>query len=413
MELSWQLLRELENLHGDAFYLLDLEIFKENYLEFLGAFRAIYPKSNIAYSYKTNYTPRLCQSVDALGGYAEVVSIMEYDLALQIGVDPSRIIFNGPYKQEADIEKALLAGSIVNLDSFSEVALVEAIARRAPDQNMTVGLRCNFDLATQDISRFGFDVEGEEFKDAFGILGRLSNCQIGGLHCHFSTSNKDLGSYALRAKKMLALVADYFGDTYPQFINLGGGYFSKMPAEFKKQFAYPIPTFQEYATAIAPQFREAFPNDSGPELILEPGTAVTANIMEFVAKVISLKTVRSRSVALCTGSIHNIKPTLHKKNLPMQVVSSNGKSESEKSGHPIDIVGYTCMEHDCLFNGYEGTLNLGDYVIFDNVGAYTTVMKPPFIRPCPAMISYDPELQKFEVIKRREEFSDVFSTYIF
>jgi diaminopimelate decarboxylase len=413
MDISWQLLRELEVSYGDAFYLLDLVIFEKNYHEFLEAFRSIYPKSNIAYSYKTNYTPRLCQSVDGMGGYAEVVSIMEYDLALRIGVLPSRIIFNGPYKREADIEKALLAGSIVNLDSFSEVAIVEDIASRSPEQNMTVGLRCNFDLSTTEISRFGFDVAGEEFQAAFDILNRLKNCHVGGLHCHFSTSNKSLESYALRARKMLELVAYHFGDTYPQFINLGGGFFSKMPPDFRKQFPYPIPSYKEYATAIATQFRKTFSDGSEPELILEPGTAITANVMKFVAKVINIKTVRSRTVALASGSIHNIKPTLHKKNLPMRVFSYHRDSEPERNGGQVDIVGYTCMEHDCLYNGYAGSLALGDYIVFDNVGAYTTVMKPPFIHPCPAMIAYNPHRREFEVIKRQEEFSDVFSTYVF
>jgi len=413
MDISWQLLQDLEKSYGDSFYLLNLATFKENYYEFLVAFQSIYSKSSIAYSYKTNYTPRLCQSIDAMGGYAEVVSIMEYDLALRIGVLPSRIIFNGPYKREEDIEKALLAGSIVNLDSFSEVAHVKAIASRLPEHNLTVGLRCNFDLSTQETSRFGFDVEGEEFRAAFDILARLKNCRVGGLHCHFSTSDKSLESYALRARRMLELVAYYFTDNLPQFINLGGGFFSKISPEFRKQFAYSIPTFQDYAMTIATQFRRAFPDNLEPELILEPGTAITANVMKFVAKIINIKTVRSKTVALSSGSIHNIKPTLHNKNLPMRVVSRQCNSEPESPGDSVDIVGYTCMEHDCLYRGYSGALALDDYIVFDNVGAYTTVMKPPFIRPSPAMIAYNSELQKFEIIKRQEELSDVFSTYVF
>jgi diaminopimelate decarboxylase len=97
----------------------------------------------------------------------------------------------------------------------------------------------------------------------------------------------------------------------------------------------------------------------------------------------------------------------------MRVVSRQCNSEPESPGDSVDIVGYTCMEHDCLYRGYSGALALDDYIVFDNVGAYTTVMKPPFIRPSPAMIAYNSELQKFEIIKRQEELSDVFSTYVF
>jgi diaminopimelate decarboxylase len=337
---------------------------------------------------------------------------MEYDLALKVGVMPQRIIFNGPYKSESDIEKALLAGSVVNLDSFYEVMIVEAIAQRMPECTINVGLRCNFDIGTENISRFGFDVEGAELKCAFEILSNIENCRINGLHCHFSTGHRSVESYALRTKKMLELSAFYFGGNHPRFVNLGGGYFSKMDLDYQKQFPFPIPTYQEYAVAIAGQFSEIFHNDSRPELIVEPGSALTANIMDFVAKVIDIKTVRSRTIALTSGSIHNIKPTLHNKNLPMQVIN-NTELNSKEISETIDIVGYTCMEHDCLYRGYHGSISAGDYAIFNNVGAYTIVMKPPFIRPSPSIIAYDPATRKFEMIKRQETFTDVFSTYIF
>ncbi|HEV8619517.1 MAG TPA: hypothetical protein VGQ79_00665, partial [Nitrospiraceae bacterium] len=79
----------------------------------------------------------------------------------------------------------------------------------------------------------------------------------------------------------------------------------------------------------------------------------------------------------------------------------------------LDIVGYTCMEHDVLFAGFEGTLAVGDYVVFDNVGAYTNVLRPPFIRECPAMLGWSSKMGVFELLKRKQVFDDVFSTYAF
>jgi diaminopimelate decarboxylase len=146
-------------------------------------------------------------------------------------------------------------------------------------------------------------------------------------------------------------------------------------------------------------------------LILEPGIAITADVMRFVAKVIDIKKVGSRTVALVSGSIYNIKPTLNDKNLPLIVMSNNPKSEIRNE--PVDLVGYTCMESDRLYSAYEGPLSVGDYVIFSNVGAYTVVLKPPFIHPCPVILAYDPDSKELSVIKHRETFSDVFSTYEF
>ena len=95
---EWQ---NLISEYGPSFYLLDSEQFRENFLELKAAFSSFYPHFNIAYSYKTNYTPKLCKIINELGGYAEVVSAMELELARRIGVKEANIIWNGPYKNRA------------------------------------------------------------------------------------------------------------------------------------------------------------------------------------------------------------------------------------------------------------------------------------------------------------------------
>jgi diaminopimelate decarboxylase len=412
MSISWQKLQELENKYGDSFYILDIRKFEHNYREFLSCFQSIYPLSNIGYSYKTNYTPQLCKSVQSLGGYAEVVSQMEYDLAIRIGVPPSRIIFNGPLKINDGIENAILAGSIVNLDSVHEVSMVKEIAAKYPEKVIAVGLRCNFDIGF-GVSRFGLDVEGGDLEFAFNTISQLKNCSILGFHCHFSTPQKNLESYALRTKKMLELCRLYFPDNPPKFLDLGGGFFGKMSEEFQQQFDYHIFSYQEYAEVIASQFANYFSPIGETELILEPGLALVADAMQFVVKIADVKTIRSRKVALSTGSVQNIKPNLHNKNLPITVYKDTKKCNLEQLADCTDIVGYTCLEYDCLYKNYQGKLSVSDYVVFENVGAYITVFKPPFIRYCPAIVLYDSNSDKFELIKRKEEFQDIFETYIF
>ncbi len=189
--------------NGDAFYLLDLEKFQANYQDFLAAFQTVYAHSQIAYSYKTNYTPRLCELVQKYGGYAEVVSGMEYGLAVKLGVPAERIIFNGPYKLAADFETALLNGSIVNLDGAYEVTMLQALAERFPDNRFKVGIRCNFDVGTPQRSRFGFDVDCDAFASLVQTLRSVPHCQIMGLHCHYLAPERSAENYALIAQRMV------------------------------------------------------------------------------------------------------------------------------------------------------------------------------------------------------------------
>ena len=79
-------------------YLLDLDRFSQNYLELEEAYKKRYSNFKIAYSFKTNYTPVICKQARKLGGYAEVVSELEYHMAKRYGFTPSEIIVNGPGK---------------------------------------------------------------------------------------------------------------------------------------------------------------------------------------------------------------------------------------------------------------------------------------------------------------------------
>ena len=108
MEINKNIIADLRVHYGEAFYLLDSAQFRKNFLELKEAFNKIYPNWNIAYSYKTNYTPKLCKIVNELGGYAEVVSEMELEIAKRVGCKAERIIWHGPIKNVAIMEQFLL-----------------------------------------------------------------------------------------------------------------------------------------------------------------------------------------------------------------------------------------------------------------------------------------------------------------
>jgi len=206
LSLTWNTLNALKNIYGESFYLLDLEKFKKNYNEFIKSFRKIYPNSFIAYSYKTNYTPKLCKLVNQMRGYAEVVSEMELNLALKIGVSPKKIIYNGPYKSENSIKKCLLNGGIINIDSLAEIDIIEKIAHKYPKISMSVGLRCNFNIGTPLISRFGLDIN--KLSESFKRINKIKNVDIKGIHCHFP--NRPLKTFIPRIDKMLYLSKKFF-----------------------------------------------------------------------------------------------------------------------------------------------------------------------------------------------------------
>ncbi len=403
-------LKKISEKYGESFYLLDTDQFRDNFLELRSEFQKIYKNSNIAYSYKTNYTPRLCEIVNELGGYAETVSDMECEIAKRIGVLPEHIAFNGPYKNKIAVEKMLLEGVNINVDSLSEMKFIESVAQKYPKEKLEIGIRCNFDIGDGVLSRFGFDVEGDDFRKSLEIIKKTENLSLRGMHSHFASRN--IETWTSRTKKMLEVVEKYY-EGIPKYICQGGGIFGKMEDSLKVQFDSYIPNYREYAEEVCPLYVEAFGNlpiEQQPTLFIEPGSALVGDCMKFAAKVVSIKDVRGKSIATVLGSIYNINPTLNKKNPPLKVYHM-GESETENY-KDLDFGGFTCIESDYLYRHFTGTLAEGDYVVFGNVGSYSVVLKPPFILPNFAVVEVTND-GHISLVKEKENFDDLFHTFKF
>lgn len=404
---------ELLNKYGSPLYVFHSDEFKENYLNLLNSIRAYYPKYNIAYSYKTNYTPAICKIVKELGGVAEVVSDMEYRLAKKLGYSSDEIVYNGPVKGNGLFEH-LLEGGVANIDSLDELNRIVVFAEAHPEKQISIAFRVNIDIGQGFISRFGLDAYEDdrecELKSAFRIARSKSNIKVVGLHCHVGRS-RSLDAWKNRIRIIFTLVDRYF-DAPPAFIDLGSGMNSVMEPVLAEQFGGHIPTFEEYAEIVGKAMSEKFgslPENKQPILYTEPGTTLISGCMSFLGTIESIKNVKGKDYITfdcCGGNMGDI---CHLKNLPISVYHQGERTREVKDA---SFVGYTCLEHDHIYEGFNGELAVGDVVQFRNVGSYSNVFKPPFILPNCAMIQID-DSGADSLIKESEVFEDIFHTYVF
>lgn len=401
--LNYTRLDQISHEYGDSFYLLDSSLYENNYCKMLEAFQKYYPNTHIAYSYKTNYIPKLCRIINRLGGYAEVVSEMELELALSLGVKPVNIYYNGPYKKEKYIEEFMLGEGYLNIDADYEIAIVSEIAKRHRDREFVVGVRYNMDIGQDVPSRFG--IPKEDLKCVIDRLNRVSNLQVVGLHCHLPF--RSLDSFRDRMKNLKELLLGEMKGYDWSYISLGGGYMGEVSNELAGQFSFVPPTYEDYAQIVAGQMAELYQNHAEkPKLIIEPGSALAANTMCFVARVVNIKRVRGKAIATLTGSTYNINPSVKSIKRPITVYSNKGQEQYED----LDMAGYTCIESDYLYKNYSGSLAVGDFVVFHNVGSYSIVMKPPFILPdVPILEQVD---GKICAIKKRQDIKNIFIDFI-
>ena len=401
-------LSALSETHGASFFVLDAVRFRDNFRNLLGAFEAHYPQVRIGYSYKTNYTPHLCRIAHDEGGFAEVVSEMEYAAAKRIGVPCDRIIYNGPYKAGWSFIEAARGGAIINLDSTREIALLHAASEAAAEAEIRVVLRSNFAIG-ETVSRFGFDPEGADFAAMLAVIEELPNVRLVGLHCHFP--DRDLDSFRRRAQGLVALMREVFPKGPPELLNIGGGYFSNMPESLRATRAEPPATFADYGEAVGRILTDAMKGEPRwPTLFLEPGTAVVADTQTFFTRVISTKTVRGQGFATVAGSIFDISPNARSRALPVEAILDPGAVRRDAHPDPA-IVGYTCIEGDILTDRLHAPLVAGDFVAYDNVGSYSVVMRPPFILPSNPVLLSEGDGAGPRLIKARQSNEDVFALF--
>lgn len=354
--------------------------FDRNVEEFLAAFKREYPNMNAAYSYKTNYASGACVSADRHGCYAEVVSPMEYDYALSLGVRPERIIYNGVYKTPESIRKAASLGSAINANDRDELSIIIQAAKEA-GAKPKAGIRLRLDVGAGRPSRFGVDPEGAEFGEMLE-MAREAGISISGLQCHISP-DRSAESFGRRAA-LMAEAARRAGGVAR--LDLGGKMYGRMDKKLSGQFEAYIPSYGEYASAVGKVFREEFPS-GGTELVMEPGTALASDCMVLAARVLSVREIGGRGrVAVVDASVRDL-GFLGKKRPPIRVIRGGRGGGVGK----CMIVGCSCIEDDVICDSYEGEIGVGDTVVVGNAGAYTCNLASRFIKPVPPIVEYDGE----------------------
>jgi len=361
------------------FYVFDADRFEAKYRMLREAFAPAFPRLELAYSYKTLWLPAFCRLAQALGAFAEVVSRLEFELALRLGVPAARVLYNGPAKRFADVSEALKAGARLNLDSMAEVEHVVRAARQHPEE-LRVGLRVAL-AEPVGTSRFGLSEADGELAAALRHL-RESGVRVAGLHVHASGRSRDLDGFARRAR-LLGRLALEAGVDDLDWLDLGGGLGFAPPEMPQLRF----PAFAEVGQVMGSELRGAL----GAELerlaiILEPGIAWVGDCAELYASVEALKRRGDREIAVLDAGIHDVKPSRHPHNHPTQALDPRHRPLTGPRQR-YDLAGYTCMEDDWVARDLElPQLEPGAVLRIANVGAYTWVFKPRFIRGTPAML---------------------------
>jgi diaminopimelate decarboxylase len=393
--------KELIENYGSPLYVVSEKTVRDTYQEAHRAFSTRYPKVQFAWSYKTNYLSAVCNIFHQEGSWAEVVSGFEYDKALNNGVKGKHILFNGPDKSDADLEKAINNGSYIHIDHFDELYSIIELAEKL-NKKARVSIRMNMDTGIYPMwDRFGFNYENGEAWEALNRIMLSENLELMGLHAHIGTYMMTTHAYAVAATKMSEL-AVRLANKYKhhiKYIDMGGGFASKNTLKG----AYlpgtdTCPSFDEYAEAITGSIiNSEIDPDHLPVLILETGRALIDDAGYLLGTVLATKRLSDgrRSTIVDVGV--NLLFTsfwYDHKITPAQPFSHHTEDST--------IYGPLCMNIDQLRQNIElPPLKRGDHIVISRIGAYNMTQWLQFITLRPKISLIDLE-GKHHIIRENE-----------
>lgn len=376
---------ELVEAYGSPLFVFSERTLRERVRELRAQVGRRLPSFDLAWSYKTNYLGAICKVFHQEGSLAEVVSGMELTMALDAGVPGRQIIFNGPYKTEADLALAFSKEVRVHIDHLDELATAERVADRlglSPEVGMRISIA---ELPVPVWDRFGFNLESSRALEAARRITRGGRLDLRTLHCHVGTfiANPEAYRLAARALATFSLTLERETGTRIDTIDLGGGFASHntLYAQYLPG-AEATPALGEFVEAIATGLEEGMGGTEPPRLVLETGRALVDEAGYLVATVVGNKRLLDKRRAVILDAGVNVLPTAwwYKHDIhPAQ--------ELFGTAEPTVFFGPLCMNIDVvrdqiLFQ----PLRTGDRVVLRHVGAYNVTQWTQFITLRPNVV---------------------------
>ncbi|PLK48902.1 pyridoxal-dependent decarboxylase, exosortase A system-associated [Uliginosibacterium sp. TH139] len=340
---------------------------------------ALPPSIKLHYAIKANPLPDLVAHIAGLVDGLDVASGGELAVALASGTNAHEISFAGPAKREAELEAAVRAGVLLNVESFREVELLAAISQRLSlPARVAVRVNPDFELKSSGMKMGGgpkpFGVDAENVPELLQRIGELGLAFEG---FHLFAGSQNLRAEAIvEAQKLSFELALRLAEHAPapvRTLNLGGGFgIPYFPGDTPLDLA---PIGANLAQLVE-RAKTALPQ---AELVIELGRYLVGEAGVYVCRVVDRKVSRGQTFLVCDGGLHHHLAAsgnfgqLIRKNYPVVI----GNKAAPERTETVSVVGPLCTPLDILAERMELALALpGDLVVVYQSGAYGFTASP-------------------------------------
>ncbi|KAJ8923913.1 hypothetical protein NQ315_006689 [Exocentrus adspersus] len=368
----WSVIREIAytNNQEEAFYVCDIgDIVRKHKM-----WKARLPRVEPYYAVKCNDSLTVLEVLSTLGTGFDCASKAEINKVLSMNVRPDRIIFANPAKPASHIRHAASVG--VSRMTFDNETELHKVKKLYPNAEMVIRIRSDaVDAQAQLGMKFGCNpiTEAPELLRIARSLG----INVIGVSFHVGSGCREPEAFQ-RAISAARDVFDYASTLGYQFhlLDLGGGYPGGHGTSIDK-----------IAEIINSSLDEYFP-DPSIEVIAEPGRFYVCSAYTLACNIHSIRNVIETDPE--TGNTTNAHTMYyindgvygsfncilydHQVIVPMPL-----KDYAGSKYQPSSIWGPTCDGLDQVVeNVLLPDMKVGDWIVFEDMGAYTLPVASPF-----------------------------------
>ncbi len=353
--------------HGTPLCILDHNVIRENYR----TFKKHLPRVQCYYAVKANSTQQIIETLFKEGSsfdvasYNEFMQVYQYIKHFESKAKKyfvwDKIIFSNTIKDRHTLTKIRQYKPLVTYDNYEELKKLKEYCDTAglilrvkvPDTGSQVEMSTKF---------------GTEVGDAANLIQQAFDMglKVEGISFHVGSQCTNFNNYT----EALAIAAEIFHDARRKgyglnLVDIGGGF----PVPYDPQ----VPEFARLANLLNSEFSRLFPEDI--EILAEPGRFIVATAATLVSEIIG-KARRNGKIFyhLNDGVYQTFSGVVYDHWIPNFSAFKKGVTEI------CAVVGPTCDSFDKISLSVElpAQLEVGDLLLTENIGAYSTASSTTF-----------------------------------
>jgi len=333
---------------------------------------------HLHYAIKANPMPELVSYMTKLVDGFDLASAGELKIALNTNMPRQHISFAGPGKTDNELQQAIKADIVINMESENEMHRISAIADElGVTPKVAIRVNPDFELKTSGMKMSGgpkpFGVDAERVPQMMKQLENL-NLDFYGFHIFSGSQNLKHESIIEAHNKTfeLAIHLSEQAPKSPKLLNIGGGlgipYF---PGDNKID----LQAIGNNLNDQLPDIKQKLPQ---AEIVMELGRFLVGESGVYVCKIIDKKISRGETFLIANGGLHHHLAAsgnfgqIMRKNYPVMI---GNKTDGDLE--MVNIVGPLCTPLDIIANQMElPVAEVGDFIVVFQSGAYGLTASP-------------------------------------